>query len=121
MTIPTIKNGQYSMGAFLVDGKKIVSSGFNSYTKTHPITHQIAPSHIIPTHAEAACIAKFVVKRKQITDDMTLYVTGITRGKNLVKCSKPCASCMSLIKASGIKRVIYYENDIDFVLKEIII
>ena len=109
------------MGAFLVRGKKIISSGFNSYTKTHPITHQIASTHIIPTHAEVACIAKYLVKRKPITDDLTLYVVGITRGKNLVKCSKPCDSCMSLITATGIKRVVYYENDIHFELKEILL
>ena len=105
------KPKRYSMVAFLVDDKKVVSVGFNDYVKTHPSTPQIE-DYIIPTHSETKCIARYLVKHRSIKNTMTLYVAGMTAGRkdNLCCSSKPCESCAKFIKSVGIPRVVYFEK-----------
>lgn len=101
----------YTIVAFLVKGKNVVSIGMNDYKKTHSNTPQIE-DYIIPSHAEVRCISKFLVKHKKITSDMTLYVVGLTMKKgDLVISSKPCESCQKFIKLARIPRVVYVENE----------
>lgn len=101
---------KYTMVAFLAHGKKIISIGINSYKKTHPATFQESENYLISTHAEVSCISKWIVKNRKISDDMTMYVVGITKSKQIPHSTKPCKSCQQLIKATGIKRVVYLEN-----------
>lgn len=111
---------QYTMVAFLVKSKKIISIGVNDYVKTNPNTPQIKKGQIIPSHAEIKCISRWIVKNRSIDSDMTLYVVGITQGGEgqPVISSKPCESCQRFIKAVGIPRVVYFENKSEFVIKE---
>lgn len=99
---------KYTMVAFLVRGKNVLSIGKNNYRKTNPKTPQIE-DYTIVTHAEVKCISRYIVKNRPITDDMTLYVVGITQGKicRPVISSKPCDSCMECIKRNKIKRIVY--------------
>jgi tRNA(Arg) A34 adenosine deaminase TadA len=104
----------YTIVAFLVKGKNVVSIGINDYKKTHSNTPQIE-DYIIPSHAEVRCVSKFLVKHKKITSDMTLYVVGLTMKKgDLVISSKPCESCQKYIKLARIPRVVYVENQNGF-------
>lgn len=102
----------YTIGSFLVKNKTIVSSGVNSYTKTHAKTPQ-TKNYIVPSHSEVCCLAKYLVKKKPITDDMTLYVVGLTKAAEgvPVTSSKPCEICQGFIHSVGIKRVVFVEND----------
>jgi deoxycytidylate deaminase len=101
----------YTIVAFLVKGKNVVSIGINDYKKTHSNTPQIE-DYIIPSHAEVRCVSKFLVKHKKITSDMTLYVVGITQGKKEILTTIPCNKCMKLLKTKGIKRIVcnYFGN-----------
>lgn len=113
---------KYSMVAYLVDGKRVVSIGMNNYKKTHPSTPQIK-EYILPKHAEIDCLARYIVKHKPIKSSLTLYVVGLTQAKvsNLVISSKPCVSCQIFIKSCGVPRVVYFENSEKFVIKEWIV
>lgn len=108
------------MVALLVRGKNILSVGKNNYRKTNPKTPQIK-EYLLPRHAEVDCISRYIVKNRKITDDMTLYVVGITQGKNCrpVISSKPCDSCMECIRKHKIKRVVYCDYlKNEFTIKE---
>ena len=112
----------YTMVAFLAKGKNIISIGRNDYKKTNPNTPQIT-NYIIPSHSEIKCISRYIVKNRPITNDMTLYVVGLTQGKEGIPVisSKPCQSCEQFIKYTGIPRVVYCENIKEFSIKEMLI
>jgi tRNA(Arg) A34 adenosine deaminase TadA len=109
----------YTIVAYLVQGKRIVSVGVNDYKKTHAKTPQIH-NYVIPGHSEIKCLAKYLVKGRRISSDMTLYVVGLTQAKipNPVISSKPCESCENFIRSVGIPRVVYFENVEKFTIKE---
>lgn len=112
-------NKTYTIVAFLVDGKRVVSIGKNDYKKTHAKTPQIR-EYILPRHAEIDCIARYLVKRNPIKSNLTLYVVGLTQAKigNPVISSKPCESCSEFISTVGIRRVVYCENSDKLTIKE---
>ena len=56
----------YTMVSLLVEDKKILSTGVNSYSRTHPRTIQQS-SFTSPVHAEIDCISKWIVKNRSIT------------------------------------------------------
>ena len=101
----------YTMVSMLCRNKSILSVGMNSYQKTHPNQPQIR-EQILKTHAEVKAISRYIVKRRKITKDMTLYIAGITKSKvtNCCISSHPCASCMQFIMAQGINRLVYATN-----------
>ena len=110
----------YTMVSMLVRGKNILSMGINCYSKTHPNQPQNKP-YLLSTHAEVKTLSRYIVKCRKITNDMTLYVSGITRAQITNHCcsSRPCDSCMSFILSCGVKRIVYATNDINgFQIKE---
>jgi tRNA(Arg) A34 adenosine deaminase TadA len=113
-----VKIGTYTISSILADKRRVLSYGLNSYKKTHPKTPQLY-SFTLPTHAEVQCVSRY---KGEISSDLTLYVSGITKaGINLVCSSMPCESCMEFIKSSGIKRVVYIENFGDLKISEILL
>lgn len=109
----------YTVVAFLVDGKRVVSIGKNDYKKTHAKTPQIK-EYVIPAHAEIKCISKYLIKNRVVKNNLVLYVVGLTRGDvdNPVISSKPCDSCSKFISTVGISRVVYCENQDKLIIKE---
>lgn len=87
----------HRLGAVVARGNKVVSIGWNRY-KTHP--HSPHPfKHI---HAEVAALMKITDK----LDGADLYI--YREGKDgIPRLSKPCKSCMNVIKQAGIKRIYY--------------
>ena len=114
---------KYTMVSFLVKNKTIVSTGIN-IAKTHTNTPQLN-EYLITSHAEICCLSKYLVKRKPITKDMTLYVVGLTQGKGdtSVNSSAPCESCEKFIRSSGVSRVVFVKNDFvnDLEIREMLI
>lgn len=112
----------YTMVAFLVKSKNIVSIGINDYRKTTPRTPQIK-NYVIPSHAEIKCVSRWLVKNRPITSDMTLYVVGMTQGRpgRPVISSEPCESCQKFIETVGIPRVVYFENNSEMIIKEMLL
>lgn len=97
------KHTQHKMGAVIVKGHRILSTGFN----------QIRPSKILKTetlHAEASAILK-LLKEDRLHDlsGAEIYVTRFTKGGQ-VGLARPCPACNSLIHSVGI-RSIHYTTD----------
>lgn len=104
--------GGYTMVSLLARNKNLLSVGINSYKKTHPNQPQTR-HYLITTHAEVKAISRYIVKGKRITNNMTIYIAGITRSvvTNYCCSSHPCESCMEFIRSCGIKRIVYATND----------
>lgn len=93
------------MGAALFSGSILVSVGFNVYDKTHPSTIN-SEFYIRGIHAEHSAI----IKRRHYDDfGQVLYVYRETI--HAPACSKPCVSCMAIIKLAGIKKVRYINSN----------
>ncbi len=92
------------MGAVVVKGSRILSTGFN----------QMRPSGLLRTntlHAEAAAILKLLKEGRQ--HDLvgaSLYVSRYTRGGR-IGLARPCAVCMQLIRSVGIREVSFTTNE----------
>ena len=91
----------------------VISRGINSYVKTHPLQAKLAKRANRPLaiflHAECDAIIKAGHK---IKDAYTIEVYRFDRdGKP--KLAKPCPICMSLIKTTPIRRIIYTEEEND--------
>jgi deoxycytidylate deaminase len=95
---------QHRVGAVIMKGKRVLSTGFNSIRYSR-ITHKAT------AHAEAAAITKLLsAKRMEDLADSTLYVTRFTRG-GVVSCARPCSDCLALIQSVGISKVYYTDFD----------
>ncbi len=91
----------HKFGAVIVFRNKIVSRGWNKL-KTNPRS----PHPWKHIHAEMDAI----FKAKGNTVGATLFVARVSN-KGCLNNSKPCAYCMALIIASGIKKVFYTDNN----------
>lgn len=94
---------QHRVGAVVVRGGRVLSTGFNSLRYTKELKNE-------SVHAEEAAILK-LLKAKRLHDlsGAEIYVTRFTRG-GAVGIAKPCPRCSSLIKAVGIRRI-HYTSD----------
>lgn len=91
---------QHKLGAVIVKGGRILSTGFNS----------IRPSSLLGTrtlHAEAAAILQ-LMKQRRLHDlaGADIYVTRYTKG-GAVGMARPCDHCRNLIRSVGIRRIHY--------------
>lgn len=92
------------MGAALFCGGKIISTGFNTYGKTHPATSN--KEYISSVHAEHACIIKR--QHYEPSNNLIMYVYR-EDSKGIPVCSKPCQQCEDIMRMAGIKRVRYID------------
>ena len=104
----------YKLGAIVVYKGKILSSGAN-LAKTHPLQrkfdHHRLDERFIPvsTHAEVNAIQKIIKDNDIDWSKCTIYVARVLKnGKTAM--SRPCNSCMQLMKSLGVKNV-YYTTD----------
>lgn len=88
------------MAAIITDGKRIVSTGFNS-RRTHPLAarFQRNPAALC-IHAELAAI----VNAREPIAGMTMYVARVLKSGEPAL-AKPCVGCERAIAAFGIKDV----------------
>lgn len=93
----------HKLGAVIVKGNKVVSVGFNK-NKTHTKSNHAWKR----LHAEISAI----IKAKQDLTGCSIYVYRETKNGDLGM-SKPCPSCFSAIRESGIK-IVYYTTETGF-------
>jgi deoxycytidylate deaminase len=89
---------QHKIGAAIVKGGKILSTGFNKLK-----THTLSPHPFKSCHAEFMAI-KYL--DKEALEGTTIYVFRKNKKGEIVN-SKPCPSCYKLITDSGIKQIYY--------------
>lgn len=103
---PEDRNRQ-RVAAIITDSKgNILSTGLNSYQKTHPIQARYAEktknSHNVFLHAEIAAL----VKNRYSEKASRIYIARIHRNGDYAL-AKPCPICSMAIKEAGIQDIIY--------------
>lgn len=98
------------VAAIVTDGRgNILSTGLNSYDKTHPLQAKYAErthneEHIF-LHAEIAALV-----RNKSDNAKKIYVARIYRDGEIAS-AKPCPICSMAIKEAGIEEVVYTSKD----------
>lgn len=100
---------KFKIGCVLTKGRKLVSSGYNTLAKTHPLQSHYAslvgkPDAIF-LHAEIAAIVEAKSKGIDLTGCVA-YVFRRGLGGD-VRMARPCKVCMQALKDVGVKTVVY--------------
>jgi tRNA(Arg) A34 adenosine deaminase TadA len=102
------RTNRFKIVAFILDAKgRILTEGWNSYTKTHPIqrnaalVHKDIFKHFL--HAEIHALSR-LGKRLGKQDSIVVFRMGAD--KRLLP-AEPCKICSSVIEQYGIERVIH--------------
>lgn len=103
---------RFHLGCVLIDGHRIISSGYNSFTKCSPLQKKMDVSrfgspdqHKGPVHAETACLLPLIRQGYDMSRS-DLYIVRRHKDGSLAL-SRPCPGCMSLLRASGVRRVFF--------------
>lgn len=102
------------VGAIVVLKKQIISVGVNSY-KTHPLQKYYNKYRDIPDdsnhtlHAEMEAILR--VPKDLGLEDAILYSYREHPLTHQLANSRPCPSCMALIKSKGVRKLCYTTED----------
>ena len=113
------------LGAVVVDGNRVLSSGYNSY-KTRPLQHKYNiyrhfdnyELSIPRQHAEVDALSPLIGKEIDWSRIAIFVYRELRNGER--GCSRPCAACSQLIHDLGIK-TIYYINENGVYVKEKVI
>lgn len=113
---------QQHIGAVAVYGHKIISSGCNS-CKTNPMQkrlniHRFSADTPATLHAELSCLLPLINRKDIDFSNVSMYVYREYKNGDLAL-SKPCASCMALLRSLGIRHI-YYTGDSSYINEEII-
>ena len=114
------------IGAVVVDGNRIISTGYNS-TKTSPVQdkynkyrHFDDGAYCIPkVHAEIAALSPLLNNNSINWSKTELYIYREHKDGE-ISCAKPCEACSALIRDLGIKRIYYTDWDGSFVKEEVL-
>lgn len=101
-------NISHKVGCIITDRRgRILSSGMNSYIKTHPkqasYARRMGHPDSIFLHAEIHALVRCKEKAH------TIYVARMKKDGSLGM-AKPCLICAFAIKESGIKRIVYTDG-----------
>lgn len=101
------------VGAVVVYKHRIVSSSCNSQ-RTHPLQHKLNKERFneetpAKLHAEVSCLLPLINNKDIKWKDCELYIYREYKSGGLAM-SRPCLSCLKLIKELGIKTVHYTTN-----------
>ena len=108
------KNGKCQIGCIVVDKHRIISSGFNQ-NKTSPIQmkyNKVRFKEDTPhtLHAEISALTPLINDQNIDFSKLKIYTYREKADHSLGK-SRPCKSCMTLIKELGIKNIYYTTED----------
>lgn len=113
--ISLLSDHRCQMGCVIVDHHRVISSGHNSMTKSHPVQMELDNKFFpgcpnkAPLHAEVSAMVP-LIKRHYDLSSATLYVFRKDK-KNHLAMSRPCQRCMSLLKKYGIRKIKYTTPD----------
>ena len=112
------QNKNYFVGAILLDRRgNIISSGTNSFCKTHPYQKKLSEKVVIKHKREQIYLhAEISALVKCNTTPYTIIVARIGKNESVYRLAKPCPICQEAIKQAQIKKVYYTNNNGDLVL-----
>lgn len=104
----------HHLGCVVVKGHKIISSGFNSVKKCHPLQARLdkvrygtdSPGR---PHAELSALYPLIKENVDLTG-ASIFIYRQTKDGHLA-CAKPCPSCEWLIKQCKIRNIFYTIKD----------
>jgi deoxycytidylate deaminase len=101
---------QYKVGAVVVMSHRIISSGHNSNSKTHPLQkkynrYRFTDDGEHKQHAELAALLPLIRERTDLSNAVIFTYREHKNGH--LAMSRPSPSCLRLIKDVGIKRMFY--------------
>jgi tRNA(Arg) A34 adenosine deaminase TadA len=104
-----VKDNRQKVVAFVLDSRgRILTEGWNSYTKTHPMQKEAALAQNEPMkfclHAEVHALSR--LSYKQLSKQHTIVVMRLDHKYRLMP-SKPCPICQAVISQYGIENVIH--------------
>lgn len=111
--IASMSNHRCKMGCVVVNGHKIISSGHNSASKTHPLQNRL-DKHTFKCecagflHAETDALIPLINNRLDLSK-ATIFV--YRKMGNKTGMARPCSRCMSIIKQCGIRFINYSTNN----------
>ena len=91
--------------------KKPVSVAYNDLKKTHPLTAKGYKGYLARTHAEIRCIRN---TPPSCLKGATIVVARANDCSHL-QMARPCSICMKIIREVGIKKIIYSDNNGNFI------
>lgn len=112
---------QHHIGAVVVYGHKIISSGCNS-NKTNPKqkrlnAHRFEADTPATIHAELSALLPLIGRKDINFSDVSLYIYREHKSGELAL-AKPCASCETLLRSLGIRHI-YYTGNKSYISEEI--
>ena len=112
--LSTFHRKNVKIGCLIVSGHRIISSGYNS-DKTNPIQkkyNRLRFSEETPhrLHAEVSALLP-LLNNKDIDFSKVKIFTYREKADHSLGTSRPCKSCMALIKDLGIKNIYYTTDD----------
>lgn len=107
MALSHNSGGRVNIIALAIRANRIIGIGSSKYPV---LKGGIGEYYLLGTHAEYDLLANFDVAKSNI------FVVGVTVNGNLI-CTKPCARCNNLLVNSRAKRIIYYDQDKQPVIK----
>ena len=112
--LSTFHRKNVKIGCLIVSGHRIISSGYNS-DKTNPIQkkyNRLRFSEDTPhrLHAEVSALLP-LLNNKDIDFSKVKIFTYREKADHSLGKSRPCKSCMALIKDLGIKHIYYTTDD----------
>lgn len=113
-SVSELSDHKQRIGAVVVLKHRIISSGFNKKTKTHPLQkkynqYRFSEDSVHTCHAELSALLPLIRDGVDLSD-ASIFVFRSHRNGSLA-CARPCKSCMELIKDCGIKRCFYSTED----------
>ena len=106
---------RYYLAAALVHKREILSIGWNSYSKSHPLQKKFAhtegrafPEGRVFLHAEIDAFRRYLRYNRTISERVTVYTCHA--GKYGWRPARPCPGCMGALHFYGIERVIFSER-----------
>lgn len=94
---------KYKVGAVLVKGGSVVSTGYNE-VRFKSLGSEQYTEWKESLHAERAAIAKM---NKEDVQGCSMYIYREYNSNNFPALSKPCSQCAKLISDMGVKKVYY--------------
>lgn len=101
---------RYYLGAALFYKDKLISTGCNYLSKTHPLCDEETYGRPVTTHAEVNALVKAREFLNNLSDSERKNLTLVTYRETKDGCtatSRPCSGCMKIIKNNRIKTILY--------------
>ena len=102
------------IGAVIVSGHRIISSGCNSNVRTYPLQAKIDSKYFGEecngkVHAETDALMPFLKRGVRLSGATIYTYRELKNGDRAM--ARPCPRCMMLIKRAGIRNIVYTTGD----------